>query len=196
LTSAQELRKQIEDEELQADITRAIDTIQLVLDSANDAVDKEHLASAVADLANRVDDWKSLKVEGFGELLRFGSFTVLKGDSTKDTEREVCNPFFSMWDRILARSWTSNQMLVPWGRKPDNGTPLLLQFCDVFKYFFFLVLIVVPLAVTREILLTYTIPYREPSIIFIYLNGSSSAARMLILINRSQNSWGGGTNQQ
>lgn len=74
---------------MQAEITKAIDMIQSVLDSANDAIDKEHLASAVVDLANRVDDWKSLKVEGFGDLLRFGTFTVLKGDSTKDTEREV-----------------------------------------------------------------------------------------------------------
>lgn len=63
--------------------------VQSVLDSANDAIDKEQLASAVHDLAGRVDDWKSLKVEGFGDLLRFGTFTVLKGDTTKDTEREV-----------------------------------------------------------------------------------------------------------
>lgn len=63
--------------------------IQSVLDSANDAIDKEHLAAAVADLSQRVDDWKSLKVEGFGDLLRFGTFTVIKGDSNKDTEREV-----------------------------------------------------------------------------------------------------------
>jgi hypothetical protein len=83
----------MEDEELQAEISKAIDMIQSVLDSANDAIDKEHLASAVVDLANRVDDWKALKVEGFGDLLRFGTFTVLKGDSTKDTEREVgCLP--------------------------------------------------------------------------------------------------------
>ena len=85
----QELRKQTEDEQLKTDITKAIDTIQSVLDSANDAIDKEHLASAVTDLSQRVDDWKSLKVEGFGELLRFGTFAVLKGDSGKDTEREV-----------------------------------------------------------------------------------------------------------
>jgi cell division control protein 24 len=101
LIRMQELRKQIEDEALQVDITKAIDTIQSVLDSANEAVDKEHLASAVVDLANRVDDWKSLKVEGFGELLRFGTFTVLKGDSTKDTEREVCFLFYHHIERPL-----------------------------------------------------------------------------------------------
>lgn len=93
-----ELRKQTDDEELQADISKSIDIIQSVLDSANDAIDKEHLAFAVVDLSHRVDDWKALKVEGFGELIRFGTFTVLKGDSTKDTEREY---HIYLFERIL-----------------------------------------------------------------------------------------------
>lgn len=63
--------------------------IQSVLDSANDAIDKEHLQAAMIDLANRVDDWKTLKVDAFGELLRFGTFTVVKGEGNKDSEREV-----------------------------------------------------------------------------------------------------------
>jgi cell division control protein 24 len=92
----QELRKQTEDPDLQADITKAIDTIQTVLDSANDAIDKEHLASAFLDLDERVDDWKSLKIDSFGELLRFGTFTVLKGDTGKDSEREVCTCFANL----------------------------------------------------------------------------------------------------
>lgn len=93
-----ELRKQLENEELQTNITRAIDTLQLVLDSANDAIDKEHLASAVVDLVDRVDDWKSLRPETFGELLRFGPFTVIKGDSAKDTEKEY---HIYLFERIL-----------------------------------------------------------------------------------------------
>ncbi|KAF9888000.1 hypothetical protein FE257_009390 [Aspergillus nanangensis] len=84
-----ELRKQAEDPEIQHDISRAIDAIQNVLDSANDAIDKEHLAAAFMDLDERVDDWKSLKIETFGDLLRFGTFTVIKGDNGKDSEREV-----------------------------------------------------------------------------------------------------------
>jgi cell division control protein 24 len=83
------LRKQFEDPELQADISRAIDGIQSVLDSANDAIDKEQLASAFRDLDERVDDWKALKIDSFGDLLRFGTFTVIKGDNGKDSEREV-----------------------------------------------------------------------------------------------------------
>ncbi|KAK2785283.1 hypothetical protein FQN51_003829 [Onygenales sp. PD_10] len=84
-----ELRKLNDHEEVNAHITAAIDIVQAVLDQANHAVDKEHLAAAVNDLAARVDDWKSLKVDVFGELLRFGTFTVLKGDGGRDTEREV-----------------------------------------------------------------------------------------------------------
>ncbi|KAE8144213.1 hypothetical protein BDV25DRAFT_167401 [Aspergillus avenaceus] len=93
-----ELRKQTENPDLQADITGAIDAIQSVLDSANDAIDKEHLASAFTDLDERVDDWKSLKIESFGDLLRFGTFIVLKGDNGKDSEREY---HIYLFERIL-----------------------------------------------------------------------------------------------
>lgn len=43
----------------------------------------------MVDLSERVDDWKALKMDSFGELLRFGTFAVVKGDSGKDNEREV-----------------------------------------------------------------------------------------------------------
>lgn len=93
---SQELRKQLEDEQLQADITHAVNCIQNVLDFANEAIHKEHLAAAVVDLSERVDDWKALKMESFGDLLRFGTFQVVKGDSGKDSEREVCDLAFSV----------------------------------------------------------------------------------------------------
>ncbi|KAJ5086571.1 hypothetical protein NUU61_007878 [Penicillium alfredii] len=93
-----ELRKQIEDPQLQTDITGAIDTIQNVLDGANEAIHKEHLAAAVVDLSERVDDWKALKMDAFGDLLRFGTFAVVKGDSGKDNEREY---HIFLFERIL-----------------------------------------------------------------------------------------------
>ncbi|EED24347.1 Rho guanyl nucleotide exchange factor, putative [Talaromyces stipitatus ATCC 10500] len=93
-----ELRKQTDNEALKTRITMAIDMIQSVLDSANDAIDKEHLQAAMIDLANRVDDWKALKVDGFGDLLRFGTFTVLKGEGNKDSEREY---HIYLFQRIL-----------------------------------------------------------------------------------------------
>lgn len=38
-----------------------------------------------------MEDWKGHRIEGFGELLLYGQFTVLKGDSmsSKNEEREV-----------------------------------------------------------------------------------------------------------
>lgn len=65
-----------------------------MLDYANEAIHKEHLAAAVVDLSERVDDWKALKMDTFGTLLRFGTFQVVKGDSGKDSEREVCLSIF------------------------------------------------------------------------------------------------------
>lgn len=79
--------------------------IQSVLDSANLAIDEEHLKSAMEDLAHRVDDWKTLKVEAFGKLLRFGTFTVLKGDTNKDAEREVSYGTAQHWDRAWHCLW-------------------------------------------------------------------------------------------
>lgn len=130
----QELRKQTEDPQLQADITQAIDTIQDVLDQANEAIHKEHLAAAVVDLSERVDDWKSLKMDTFGELLRFGTFAVVKGDTGKDNEREVCDhtipytcdlhPFIadiplSTIFSSLSVSFFAARILTPTNRRPS-----------------------------------------------------------------------------
>ncbi|KAL2823918.1 RhoGEF GTPase [Aspergillus cavernicola] len=93
-----ELRKQMEDPDLQADILRAIDAIQIVLDSANDAIDKEQLGVAFKELDERVDDWKALKIDTFGDLLRYGTFIVIKGDNGKDSEREY---HIYLFERIL-----------------------------------------------------------------------------------------------
>lgn len=112
---SQELRKQLEDEKLQADITHAVDCIQNVLDFANEAIHKEHLAAAVVDLSERVDDWKALKMESFGDLLRFGTFQVVKGDSGKDSEREVRGLTFCVLRFHVPRNGTSlTWRLVPY----------------------------------------------------------------------------------
>lgn len=69
-----------------------------MLDSANDAIDKEHLATAFTELDERVDDWKSLKIDSFGALLRYGTYSVVKGDNGKDSEREVGLPPGNLMD--------------------------------------------------------------------------------------------------
>lgn len=124
----QELRKQLEDEQLQADITHAVNCIQNVLDFANEAIHKEHLAAAVVDLSERVDDWKALKMESFGDLLRFGTFQVVKGDSGKDSEREVCKLAFCVLCFLVPRNGTLLTLpLVPYLSLRAH-TPLLQRY--------------------------------------------------------------------
>lgn len=66
-----------------------------MLQRTNAAVDREERIKAVEDLKTRVEDWKGHRIEGFGELLLHGTFTVLKGESikAKDQEREVSHLF-------------------------------------------------------------------------------------------------------
>lgn len=53
-------------------------------------MDREQRVAAVHELEGSVEDWKGHKIEHFGDLLLYGNFTVLKGDGSKDVEREVC----------------------------------------------------------------------------------------------------------
>ena len=102
---------------------------------ADEAVQKEHHAAAVNELQSRVEDWKGHKINHFGELLHFGTYTVLKGEGAKVVEREVSVIFdsldsvtramvFSLFMHSLhrgnpkspqsSRSWTSvSQILNP-----------------------------------------------------------------------------------
>lgn len=91
--------------------------IQIILDNANRAIDKEHLVSAVEDLSQRVEDWKALKLEQFGDLLRYGTFTILKGDSGKDAEREV---------RIILSNTTAQSYLLGSRRSSFTGSVIHL----------------------------------------------------------------------
>lgn len=60
----------------------------------NTAIENEDKLEAVEELKGRVEDWKGHRVDGFGSLLLFGTYTVLKSDSApgKDQEREVGFP--------------------------------------------------------------------------------------------------------
>ena len=62
-----------------------------ILERTNAAIDREDRAEAVEELKSRVEDWKGHRIEGFGELLLYGQYTVLKGDGMngKNEEREV-----------------------------------------------------------------------------------------------------------
>jgi cell division control protein 24 len=79
------------DEERKNDISMGIDAASSVLQRTNAAIDREERLEAVEELRTLVEDWKGHRIEGFGELLLYGTFTVLKGESisTKNEEREV-----------------------------------------------------------------------------------------------------------
>ena len=75
--------------EKQVDLAEGEKAASSVLIRANDAVDKEERNRAVGDLVSRVEDWKGHNIDQFGDLLLFGSHTVLKGEGQKEVEREV-----------------------------------------------------------------------------------------------------------
>ncbi|MCJ1314458.1 hypothetical protein MMC25_008140 [Agyrium rufum] len=76
------------DEEKQISLEEGSDAAKSVLIRANEAVDQEARQEAVSDLYNRVEDWKGHNMAHFGELLLYGSHTVLKGEGQKEVERE------------------------------------------------------------------------------------------------------------
>ena len=91
-----DLAKQTQDEGLKADLEDAINVIQAVQEQANASIDRDNRLAARDDVQARVEDWRKLKVESFGELLLFGTFAVQKSDSGKDNEREYHIYLFEM----------------------------------------------------------------------------------------------------
>lgn len=80
------------DDARKADLLVGKEASTSVLSRTNQAVDREEKVAAVQELKSRVEDWKGHRVEGFGELLLYGTFTVLKSEnlaSGKDGERQV-----------------------------------------------------------------------------------------------------------
>jgi hypothetical protein len=92
LIPAQQLLKNGDlDDQRKEDLTRGIEAASSVLAGTNDAIAREERIEAVEELKTLVEDWKGHRIEGFGELLLYGQFTVLKGDSmsSKNEERDV-----------------------------------------------------------------------------------------------------------
>lgn len=80
------------DEARKSDLLIGKEAATSVLTRTDQAVDREEKAEAVQELKMRVEDWKGHRVEGFGALLLYGTFTVLKSEnlaSGKDGERQV-----------------------------------------------------------------------------------------------------------
>lgn len=83
-----DLQKQTEDPVLKKDLDGAITVIEDVLNQADASIDKETRDDALQDLTERIDDWKSLQLPSFGELLLLGTFTVMKEGNLRSEEKE------------------------------------------------------------------------------------------------------------
>ncbi|KAH7092909.1 Pleckstrin homology domain-containing protein [Paraphoma chrysanthemicola] len=86
------------DEQRRDDISRGIEAASSVLAGTNDAIAREERVEAVEELKTLVEDWKGHRIEGFGDLLLYGQYTVLKGESmtSKNEEREYKIYLFEM----------------------------------------------------------------------------------------------------
>lgn len=103
-----------------ADLTEGRAAAQSILSRADEALDKEFRVAAVNELQSRVEDWKGHKIEHFGDLLLFGSYTVLKGEGAKEVEREVsaAHSFLGTQSRDLVRDPPQDALLPKAQRKP------------------------------------------------------------------------------
>ena len=91
-----------------------------ILHRANEAVAKEQRLAAVNELQSRVEDWKGHQIDHFGDLMLFGTFTVLKGEGAKEVEREVREIFFSLSPycrnrlrQAIEENWNASHMFNP-----------------------------------------------------------------------------------
>ncbi|KAI9844125.1 MAG: hypothetical protein M1838_002321 [Thelocarpon superellum] len=126
LTHEQELRDKCNSEEhLREDISSGIESAAAVLKQANAAIDKQQRQLAVDELRTRVEEWKGHDIQQFGELLLYGTFTVVKGDGRNDVEREVRNPssqrtFFRARGRLV--SWPFSRASSSSSSSPTTST--------------------------------------------------------------------------
>jgi cell division control protein 24 len=78
-------------EEKLDDLQAGYEATSAILRRANETIDRQTRLHAVDELKHSVEDWKGHKLEHFGELLLFGTQTVLKNDGSREVEREVCS---------------------------------------------------------------------------------------------------------
>ncbi|MCJ1476572.1 hypothetical protein MMC13_005238 [Lambiella insularis] len=86
------------DEDKLQDLQAGSEATSAILARANEAIDLETRAAAREDLRGRVEDWKGHQMERFGNLLIYGTHTVLKGEAAKEVEREYS---IYLFERIL-----------------------------------------------------------------------------------------------
>ncbi|KAL1297214.1 hypothetical protein AAFC00_004780 [Neodothiora populina] len=138
-------RKGDYDEERKEDLLLGKECATTILTRTNTAIENEDKLEAVEELKGRVEDWKGHRVDGFGSLLLFGTYTVLKSDSApgKDQEREYHIYFFESIllcckdiDRNKPKNKMSSRPLVDKKGKPKmqlKGRIFMQNVTDIIK---------------------------------------------------------------
>lgn len=84
------IRDKTYDDSKKPDLQEGKAAISVILNICNNAAARASRFTEVAELVERVDDWKGHKIERFGELIISGTHTVLKDDVSKTSkERDV-----------------------------------------------------------------------------------------------------------
>ncbi|KPI39179.1 Rho guanine nucleotide exchange factor scd1 [Cyphellophora attinorum] len=96
-----DLEKVTDEQEKKDDLGSAVAVIQDVLMQADASIDKETRDEAVLDLQERIDDWKTLQIGAFGELLLLGSFMVAKEGNAVGMRSEDKEYHIYLFQRIL-----------------------------------------------------------------------------------------------
>lgn len=107
-----DLEKNIDDEILKADLLSAVAVIQEVLMQADASIDKETRDEALLDLQERIEDWKTLQINTFGELLLVGSFMVMKeggGPSLSRTDEKEYHIYLFRRILIMCKDINANK---------------------------------------------------------------------------------------
>lgn len=85
----QELRDKGELDEIRKnDLDEAHAMIEAILRRTNEHLARQDRLEAVQALRSQVEDWRNHRIEAFGDLLLYGTHTVIKGDGM-NSEREV-----------------------------------------------------------------------------------------------------------
>ncbi|KAF2204547.1 hypothetical protein GQ43DRAFT_153594 [Delitschia confertaspora ATCC 74209] len=89
------------DEQRREDISKGIEAASSVLQRTNAAIDREERIEAVEELKSLVDDWRGHRIEGFGDLLLHGQFTVVKGDGINTKNEDPKEYKMYLFEMIL-----------------------------------------------------------------------------------------------
>jgi hypothetical protein len=80
-------------------VSDGIEALQRVLRKINAAIRYQELQQAQSDLVARIQDWKNLNVDAFGQLMLFDVLKVVTGKS--DVQHMVCTMILQTTTSLL-----------------------------------------------------------------------------------------------